>query len=846
MPYPPTGNIIQLTQLASDLVVSRSFKFSIPTATCISCTNRIENAVRNKNICGLSINLSFLYRTATVEVENTNFSDNDIKNIITSTIREAGYECNEIQSEEVNKLHANPLKKTIWQFIKGLLGTLTGSVLFAICAFSIPISFPVMLGIGIASSLLTFYLGKEAYWNAIKDIRLKKVSVDTLFSISTLVALGISITSLFLSSFPMMFDAALLTFGLRHIGEVIKENARNKLLSNGLAFSGQAPVEVVIAEEGYSKKLVKMLTPGDVIILQKGDIVPVNGKCQKKALFYTTIRTGNPLPEPIEPNNKIYAGYKFADSDAEFIELEATAPQSESFLVQLDNAIEEANRKRAPLVIAADQILEYFVPFVLALAVISAIIIGTLFSPLTALQCAATLLASACPCTFGLITPLAVHIGITKAAKEGVIFKNGQTLQAAEQIDTVVFDLNGTLTKGAPQVISAKNITAELASYIAAIENEANHEPKYESKHPFAKAILQYIKKNYPQNSFITTTLPKIEQYYSGIMAKVGNEEFILGNFNMMQKQHIAIDNHHLPEIKKGQHVIYLARNKVILGHFIIEDPLRKDAKTTITRLMEMGKNIHLCTGADQDVAEKYASELNIPVDNVKGNCFAKSNNPNETKQQYIKMLKEKGQRVAMVGDAANDVAAVTESDFSIAVESDSSHPIVKKEAGAIIKKINNELSLRPVVTSFTVAQQAVRNIKQNILISLVYNILMPVILCTLLVGIGFVINPALGALLMAAQASLLTANIFRFSRSPIAANDCCYEVVRSTNKQKQGNTANIMSRLPSLAKATSKAENNKKPTLLKEGIDNLFKMRTEPYLALKEQPANTQLSNKC
>jgi P-type Cu2+ transporter len=397
---------------------------------------------------------------------------------------------------------------------------------------------------------------------------------------------------------------------------------------------------------------------------------------------------------------------------------------------------------------------------------VAAITIGTLFSPLTALQCATAILVSACPCTFGLITPLAVKIGIVKAAAEGIRFKSGQALQAAAQVDTVVFDLNGTLTTGKPEVSYASDSLNDYFGHIAAIEEL--------SEHPFAKAILQHISKS-PTNNPALKAASSDKKHHSGIAAVIDGESYILGNSSMMLSHGIDIAGY-LNDEEGIYHKIYFAKDKQVLGYFLLKDPLRPDAKATVARLKQMGKKVHLCTGADKTIAQAYAKELNI--DYVKANCSASSDQhstPSGTKTAYIEAI-AKGHKVAMVGDALNDTLAIEASAFGIAVESDATHEITQQKAGAVIHKINNEISLKAVITALTVAQHTVSNIKQNFLFSISYNMLALFVICSLVIGIGFVINPALGALLMAIQSSLVLANAYRFKNQPThATNDCFY-----------------------------------------------------------------------
>ncbi len=380
-------------------------------------------------------------------------------------------------------------------------------------------------------------------------------------------------------------------------------------------------------------------------------------------------------------------------------------------------------------------------------------------TPALAIQCAISVLVSACPCTLGLIIPLAVKTGIHKGAEHGVQFKNSRVLQLAEQIDVVIFDLNGTLTTGVPvvkeyAVLNDADLSSEQFLSICNVLEE-------QSKHPFGKAIQSFTQ-GINKQKFNIANLD--HSNHSGVSAEINGIQYTIGSKTLMQE--IGISTFSLENqmnLVAGDSLVFLARNKQLLGYLVITDPLRKDAKQTVDALIKMGKEVHLCTGADEKTAYRYAQALGIKK--VHANCVATTiNTEDRSKPVYIKSLQNQGLKVAMIGDAANDANALAASDFGIAVLSQDSDEITQQHASAIIQSG----TILPIANAFAISKQTVNNINQNLLISLGYNLTTVLIAGGLLVALGFVLNPAVGVALMVTQACFVLLNVYRFKEQPL------------------------------------------------------------------------------
>lgn len=706
----------------------------------------------------------------------------------------------------------------------GGLGTGSGVILLILSlVLTGGLSLPAMIAMGATSTLLTLLLGAPYYYQAVNSIKTRTLTMDTLFTISTMTVIVVSLAAFVVPGLPMIFEAGLLIFGFRYLGLAIEETITERVVVEK-KFRDRLPKEVRVLGEEKSLNTRKLVTiqAGELLSLDAGDIIPVDGECLTPAVVYDTIITGSVLPRAIKPGERVLAGMRLAENSPPmtlkaspitllleegdiipvdgvcegkdcFIfdedlqkprqikvgealsagtrltstaKLMVTAVANYSYLHRLDRNNEHAQFEKAPIEEATTQILQYFIPAVILAAILSGVVISLFFPPALALHSAISVLVAACPCTLGLITPLAVKIGINKAAEHGVQFKSAKTLQAAESVNAVVFDVHGTLTTGVPTVTdyAHSNLVSKkaLLSYFAALERK--------SQHPIAKAIADFVNDK-ETDELVVDSLD--ESNHSGLKAKITRcesnlddlqkeytEEIILGNQAMMQENGIDVSAIQSKlGLKGGQSVVYLARNKQLLGYMVVTDPLRKDALETVTALKKMGKTIFICTGADENTAKRYAELLDIPFSNICWGCVGISENSQDnSKTAYIAKLQAQGFNVAMVGDAANDAVALART-FGIAIKSKSGDEVTQQQASAVVQGD----SLLPVANIFAIANQTVGNIKQNLGFSLAYNLTSMLLTGGLLVAIGLTLNPAVGVALMILQTSLVLLNAYRF-----------------------------------------------------------------------------------
>ena len=893
--------------------MSVTYRFHLPYVVCGSCTDAVERAINqyikspqnqdagDTNQSIQQCRASFLHHRLTVVVDDECIRA-DVLRLLQTVLDDIGQEVTDdvgfssdndlVQHAEqgdddqqtthdIPPLPTPPLsfwgwfqKKLRSHWVLGSIGVVAGIALLLMSLLTGTLPLMAMIGITAVSIVLTLGLGDEFFNKArIQLIHDREPAMDTLFAISTITVIIVSIASFFVPGLPMMLEAGLLIFGFRHIGLAIRDSLSQTIgLRKG--FQEQAPKFVQrLGEDGHFECVsLEDINAGDVLLIEPDPdgqrMIPIDGWCDEpdeRSILVSKIY-GEILPRQFKSGDRIFAGMILApgeppmrmrvgvpgynlkllyqvpsaedldehelglylekdilyfaalDGSGEIRSFQITdqqlldkqqidhalairdvlldsarakklervheehifsitsnrgysgAPAIKSYLARLDRAIEIAESTKGPIEAKTEEILKYFIPTVLFLAVASGVIIGLFFPPALAIQCAVAVLVSACPCTLGLITPVAVQIGMQKAAANGVVFSQAKALEDADEIDCVVFDLHGTLTKGTPSVDLKRSSIIPgtgfqdlqaLLTHFAVLEQDC-------LTHPIAKAIYDAAGGDVTVSECQLQVENSDKQTnHSGLTGEINGAKFILGNRDMMKAHGVKLPR----ELQKsGDTIVYLAREessqkKVLVGYLVIRDPLREDARRTVQLLQESGKEVHICTGTTLRTAKRYAKKLNIDPEHVCANRVGVADeSTTEDKKAYIDRLQQSGRKVAVIGDGVNDLIAMESGQFSIAVKHQGGDEATQQHAGAVIESG----SLLPVVTAFEVSKQAVANIKQNLLFSLGYNIAAVLIAGGLLLTIGIVLNPGVGVALMILQTCLLFLNAYRFQQQAL------------------------------------------------------------------------------
>ncbi len=432
---------------------------------------------------------------------------------------------------------------------------------------------------------------------------------------------------------------------------------------------------------------------------------------------------------------------------------------SETLLAQIVQMVADAQRSRAPIQKLADTVSGYFVPAVIAVAMIT-FVIWSIFGPAPAMAYAlvnaVSVLIIACPCALGLATPMSIMVGVGRAAQAGVLVKNAEAIETAEKVTHLITDKTGTLTAGKPEVVS--RIGADAMAERDALQIAASLESH--SEHPLARAIVEAAKKEKIElckvTDFQSTTgggvsgrLAAASPSVGGLDGKIvliGKEKFLTES-NVTISRRAKKEAHRLQE--KAETTVWLAVDGKAVGILGIADPIKPTTKKAIRELHEMGLKMIMCTGDNRRTAESVARELGIDE-------FSAEVMPDE-KIDIVKKLKSKGAIVAMAGDGINDAPALAAADVGIAMGTGTDVAI--ESAGITLVKGD----LIGIVKAMHVSRAVMRNIRQNLFFAFIYNALgVPIAAGVLYPFFGLLLSPMIAGAAMSFSSVSVIANALR------------------------------------------------------------------------------------
>lgn len=451
--------------------------------------------------------------------------------------------------------------------------------------------------------------------------------------------------------------------------------------------------------------------------------------------------TGESIPVHKQVNDTVIAA---TINKTGFIRFKATRVGDDTTFSQIIRLVEEASSSKAPIAKIADKIAGVFVPAVIAIAVVTAVVwllSGAAFE--FALSCAISVLVISCPCALGLATPVAIMVGTGKGAESGILIKSGEALEMAHNVQCVVLDKTGTITQGKPMVT---NVETELsAGKFLAIA--AGLEEK--SEHPLAEAILEFAKKKKitPEQVSEFTSIPG-----RGVKGKIDTEWYFAGNRRMMEEQGVSLEEYigRLDTLAdEGKTPMLFANEREILGIISAADIVKSTSNEAIRQLKEEGVEVIMLTGDNQRTAEAIRKQLSI--DTVIAEVLPKD------KEREIARLQEQGKKVAMIGDGVNDAPALARADVGMAIGAGTDVAI--ESADVVLMKSD----LLDAVTAIRLSKAVIRNIKQNLFWAFFYNCLgIPVAAGIFYHAFGLKLNPMIGAAAMSMSSIFVVTNALR------------------------------------------------------------------------------------
>jgi Cu+-exporting ATPase len=548
------------------------------------------------------------------------------------------------------------------------------------------------------------------------------------------------------------FETSAIIVTLVLLGQVLELRARKQTGSAIRALLDLSPKTARrIRPDGSDEEIaLDHISHGDRLRVRPGDRVPVDGTVQEgKSSVDESMVTGESLPVEKAVNAKVIGGT--VNQNGSFI-MRAEKLGSETLLAQIVRMVAEAQRSRAPIQALADKVSGYFVPAVIAVAVLT-FILWSAFGPeprlAHGLVNAVAVLIIACPCALGLATPMAVMVGTGRGAHSGVLIKNAEALETLEKVDTLVLDKTGTLTEGKPkltQILAEHPVNqVDLLLLVAATEKL--------SEHPIAAAIVKGAEER-------RMTLPAAANFQSfpgqGVSAEVSGRTVSVGTAEFLASRGVDVAklSLHAESLRNsGETVVLAAFNARPAGVIGVSDPIKGSARETLAMLRATGLRLVMLTGDNKATARAIATQLGI--DNFEAEILP------DQKAAAIKKLQAQGRIVAMAGDGVNDAPALAQADVGIAMGTGTDVAI---ESGDITLVKGD---LRAIVRARNLSRATMRNIRQNLFFAFVYNLLgVPVAAGILYPFFGLLLQPVFAAAAMSFSSVSVIANSLRLRRA--------------------------------------------------------------------------------
>jgi len=596
----------------------------------------------------------------------------------------------------------------------------------------------------ILAAPIEFYAGWQffkGFWGA---LRARTANMDSLIAIGTSAAFLYSlVVTLGLVEGELYYEIAALLITFVLLGKWLEARAKGKASEAISALAKlQAKSAIIIRDDKEVEIPIEQVQVNDIVVVKPGQKIPVDGiVIDGHSSVDESMVTGESIPVEKQKGDKVIGAT--INSTGVFT-FRATKVGSETLIAGIIKLVEDAQASKAPIQRFADKVSAYFVPTVIALALITFVtwffIIGNAFVP--SMLAFIAVLVIACPCALGLATPTAIITGTGLGAKMGILIKGGEALEAARKIDVVVFDKTGTLTFGKPTLadilVFDKKYSSEKVLQIAA-SVEKN------SEHPLASAIVKAAQDK--KIEFL-----KINNFSSvsgkGVQAEVNNQMIILGNRAMLENSKLNFSNFEekISNLEKqGKTVMTLVVNDQIIGALAVADLPKPEAKQAITNLKKMKIKTFLITGDNQRTAKAVAVEVGI--ENFVAEVLP------QNKAEEVKKLQAGGMKVSFVGDGINDAPALAQANLGIAMGTGTD---VALETGQIVLVKGN---LMDVVRAIRLSQATFRKIVQNLFWALIYNIAGIPIAAGVFAFAGITLRPEFAGLAMALSSVSVVSN---------------------------------------------------------------------------------------
>lgn len=747
--------------------------FPVLDMTCAACAARVDKALnKSKGVRCASVNLAS--NMATVEYDPAECSPEALKQAVV----DAGYDLvigrRERGEDELEKEHARKMK--------AMKRKLVFSLVFSIPVFVISMFFPDMPYGGyvmlVLSGAVLVWPAGGIFAGAFRLLKHFSSNMDTLVATSTGVAYVFSAFNLFFPDFwlskgvepHLYFDASSMVVTFILLGRWLEERAKGKASSAIRELMGLRPDTVGVLGEDSEIRVVPIgrVKAGDIVVVRPGERIAVDGFVMKGDSYVDeSMLNGEPLPSHKYAGEKVFAGSVNGRGSLYF---KAEKVGEGTLLSRIISLVRDAQGSKAPVQRLVDKIASVFVPVIIGIAILSAAVwlIADPSEGMThALLAFVTVLVIACPCALGLATPTAIMVGVGKAARNGILVKDAQSIEMAKKTDVIVLDKTGTITEGRPAVTDVfwaegKDMPGEAGHRGTGDAGHGNAGPgdsrtdvrpailkslELLSEHPIGEAIASYFDCR-PVDVAGFAAIPG-----RGVRGTVGKETYFAGNETFLKENGVLLPDS-LSSAAAGlasqaKTAIWFSDSKEAIAVLGVADRIKPTSVEAVSKLRKMGIEVHMLTGDSKGSAEYVARVCGI--ENCRYGVL-----PDE-KSGYIRSLKASGKTVAMVGDGINDSAALAEADLSIAMGNGSD--IAMDVAGMTIVSSD----LRKIPDAIRISAMTVQTIRENLFWAFIYNLIgVPIAAGALYPINGFLLNPMIAGAAMAFSSVSVVTNSLR------------------------------------------------------------------------------------
>lgn len=743
--------------------------FDITGMTCSACASHIEKDVAKvPGVQQVAVNLLQNSMAVTYDESKANTA------ALLQAVQGAGYEAAPAQ-----KQGAAPVEKTATpaqQEVKSMKFRLVTSVLFLLplmyLAMGHMIGLPMpeifmgtenALTLALTEFLLTLpvvYVNRKFFIVGYKALWRRAPNMDSLIALGASAALVYGVAALYAIGYglghnnPAMvhqfvmdlyFESAATILTLITAGKYLEARSKDRTTDAIAKLLDLAPKTAFVLRDGNEIELpVEQVVQGDIVVVRPGQAIPVDGVIQQgNGAVDESALTGESLPVEKQTGDTVIGA---TINQSGYFQFKATKVGSDTTLAQIVELVREANSSKAPIAKLADTVSGVFVPVVLGIALLAAVVWLLLGYPLSfALSIGISVLVISCPCALGLATPTAIMVGTGKGAEQGILVKSAESLEIAHEIDTVVLDKTGTVTEGKPHVtdiLPAEGISEEqLLSVAASVEKM--------SEHPLAQAIVQVAEQR-------ELPLLPAEDWQAtagrGVAARLGKGMVYAGNQPMMTD--LGVDTAAFTQqaealAQQGKTPLYFASSGKLVGVIALADVAKPTSKAAISALKAMGIEVVMLTGDNRRTAEAVRKEMDI--DRVVAEVLP------QDKEAGVHRNQQQGKKVAMIGDGVNDAPALARADVGIAIGAGTD--IAIESADIVLMRSD----LQDAVTAIQLSRAVIRNIKQNLFWAFIYNIIgIPLAAGVLFPAFNLRLNPMFAAAAMSLSSVFVVTNALR------------------------------------------------------------------------------------